>query len=253
MVGKASGTSRWLRDFEGKMWLARPRSLRLYQAGKWREVEPAGGATLVATPRRRGGLWVASEARLRSLMTNGVARVEASFPWRGGETRVTCLLEDSHQRLWIGTESQGLFCYAAGQFKQVVPTASSISCLLEDGQDNLWVGTQGGGLVRLRQRHFFVHDLRSGLPNEFVRSLAQDQAGRVWMVTKERGLGWWQNGAWRTLDRADGWPRLDAFCVFPASDGGVWISTSRRGIWRWSQRAIQRVRIGPECAQGAGG
>ena len=152
--------------------------------------------------------------------------------------------EDRHGRLWIGTVSQGLFCYAAGQFKQVVSTASGVSCLLEDGQDNLWAGTRGGGLVRVRQRHFFMHDLRSGLRNEFVRSLAQDRAGRVWMVTSEGGLGWWRDGAWHALERGHGWPRLDAFCVCPARDGGVWVSTVRRGLWRWSEGAIREHDLG---------
>ncbi len=35
------------------------------------------------------------------------------------------------------------------------------------------------------------------------------------MLTEEGGLGWWQNGAWHALDRPDGWPRLDSFCLCP--------------------------------------
>ncbi len=249
VAGEASATARWVRDFEGRLWLAGQRRLRIYQPGQWREVSVPGSAPFVAAPRRAGGLWVAREARLRYVMADGTTRLVADFPWRN-QSRVTCMTEDSRGRLWIGTASQGLFCYEAGQFKQVVPTASSISCLLEDGQDNLWAGTRGGGLIRLRQRHFFIYDLRSGLPNEFVRSLAQDQAGRVWMVTSEGGLGWWENGAWRALDRADGWQRLDAFCILPAKDGGVWISTVRRGLWRWADGRFSEQDLGPNTPKG---
>jgi signal transduction histidine kinase/ligand-binding sensor domain-containing protein len=243
LAGDASGESRWMRDFEGQLWLASPRSLQLYEGEKWREVALPGAATFVAAPRRAGGLWVAREAKLRFVTAEGLAREVADFPWRG-QSRVDCMWEDRHERLWIGTVSQGLFCYAAGEFKQVVPMASSVSCLLEDGQDNLWAGTRGGGLVRVRQRQLFIHDLRSGLPNEFVRSLAQDRAGRVWMVTAEGRLGWWQKGAWRAMERADGWPRLDSFCVCPARDGGVWISTVRRGLWRWSEGLMREHDLG---------
>lgn len=234
LSGPAFGASRWVRDFGGQLWLASPWNLRLYEAGKWRNAAVPGGASMVVAPRRAGGLWVAREAKLRYVTAEGDAREVADFPWRG-QSRVTCMWEDRHRRLWIGTVSQGLFCYTAGQFNQIVPMTSIVSCLLEDGQDNLWVGTHGGGLVRVRQRQFFVCDLSSGLRNEFVRSLAQDQAGRVWLVTTEGGLGWWQDGTWHALERANGWPRRDAFCVCPARDGGVWVSTPRRGLWRCSE------------------
>ncbi len=168
--GEASAGARWVRDFEGQLcWLAgRPRQPASVciedNTTAWHASVGGvpGNSPLVAAPRRAGGLWVARDARLRFVTADGSTRVVADFPWRY-QSRVTCMMEDSRGRLWIGTESRGLFCYAAGQFKQVVPTASGISCLLEDGQDNLWAGTRGGGLVRLRQRHFFVHDLRSGL------------------------------------------------------------------------------------------
>jgi signal transduction histidine kinase/ligand-binding sensor domain-containing protein len=241
VAGPGSAGSRWLRGFDGQLWLAGPRSLRTYQNGEWRRIAMPTNTAFVAAPRRAGGLWLARDARLRYVTADGTRRAVEDFPWRN-QSRVTRMMEDTLGRLWIGTESQGLFCYAAGRFKQVVPTASAIRCLLEDGQDNIWAGTQGGGLIRLRQRHMFVHDLRGGLPNEFVRSVAQDRAGRVWMVTKEGGLGWWLNGAWHGLGLADGWPRVDSFCVFPANDGGVWISTVYRGLWRWLDGRFSEVK-----------
>ncbi len=245
VAGSRSPTWRWVRDFKGKMWLVGPRGIRLYEGGKWRVLERAGGPTLVAAPRRQGGLWTASLGKLRSLRANGEAKDEAVFPWRGNGNRVTCLMEDSQQRLWVGTVSQGLFCYSGGQFKQVVATACSILCLLEDKQDNLWVGTRGGGLVRLRQRQFFVHDLRSGLENEFVRSLAQDPAGRMWLVAAERGLSWGQNGLWHKVGQAENWQGSEALCVLPAKDGSVWLSTLRPGLWRCSEGKFSKQEMLP--------
>jgi ligand-binding sensor domain-containing protein len=242
--GPSAPGSRWLRDFEGRLWLAGPRNLHLLEKAGWRNLGMPTTTRLVATPRRAGGLWFAREARLRVITADGNRSVAADFPWRN-QSRVTRMLEDRSGRLWIGTESQGLFCYAAGQFKQVVPMANVTSCLLEDSQGNIWAGTVGRGVVRLRPRHLFVQDLRGGLPNEFVRSLAQDRDGRVWLVTNDGGLGWWQNGAWRSLDRADGWPRLDAYCVYPAKDGGVWISTVKRSLWRWADGRFSEVDLGP--------
>jgi signal transduction histidine kinase/ligand-binding sensor domain-containing protein len=243
VAGPGSPGARWVRDFEGRLWLAGPRNLAVLHEAKWRKIVMPSNTAFVATPRRAGGLWLARDAKLRLITVDGARSVVTDFPWRN-QSRVTQMMEDSRGRLWIGTETQGLFCYAAGQFKQVVPMASNVSCLLEDSQDNIWAGTIGGGLVRLRQRHLFVHDLRGGLPNEFVRSLTQDRAGRVWIVTRGTGLGWWQNGAWRTLGAAEGLPRLDALCVCPAQDGGVWISTANHGFWRWSDGRFSEVKLG---------
>ncbi|MDB6024778.1 MAG: hypothetical protein JWM68_1001 [Verrucomicrobiales bacterium] len=242
---EASSASRWVRDFEGNLWLAGARNLKIYENEKWRDIATPGTATLMAAPRQAGGMWIAREAKLRIVTANGVTRDIATFPW-AGLSRVTCLFEDSRQRVWIGTLGQGLFCYVGGEFKQVVPTASSISCLLEDEQENLWVGTRGSGLVRVRQRQFFMHDIRSGLRNEFVRSLSQDKAGRVWLVTADGGLGWWQNGVWHGLGETDGWRSFDSLCVLPVNDGSVWISTIHRGLWHWSNGKLSRRDLGPK-------
>jgi signal transduction histidine kinase/ligand-binding sensor domain-containing protein len=238
-----SGASKWIRDFSGELWLVGPRNFKIYTKGNWRDIAVPGTATFVAAPRRAGGLWVAREARLRYVTADGATREVATVPWRG-QSRVQCMMEDSSNRLWIGTVGQGLFCYSNGEFKHVVPTASSINCLLEDSEENIWVGTRGGGLIRVRQRQFFMHDLGTGLQNEFVRSLSQDQTGRVWVVTAEGGLGWWQEGAWHQLGEADGWPGYDSLSVLPSQDGGVWISTARRGIWRWSNGKFARQSTG---------
>lgn len=248
--GGASGASRWLRDFDGNLWLANSRNLKLYRDGKFRDITIPGNASFTAAPRRAGGLWIARDARLRFVTAEGVAREVAGFPW-AGQSRVQCMLEDSRKRLWIGTVGQGLFCYAAGQFKQVAPTASSINCLFEDQQDNLWAGTRGGGLARVRERQFFVRDLSSGLRNEYIRSLAQDASGRMWLLAAEGGLGWWQNGSWRQFGEADGWPGFDSLSLLPAKDGSVWISTARRGLWRWANGKFSRHPLGPRAPKEA--
>ena len=240
---EASGASRLMRDFKNRLWLTDQRSLKVFEDGQWRNVPLTGTATFVAAPRRAGGMWITRDAKLRYVTANGLGHEVAAVPW-AGQSRSTCLLEDSRQRLWIGTLGQGLYCYAAGEFKRVVPTASSIVGLLEDEQDNIWAGTRGSGLVRVRQRQFFMHNLSSGLKNEFVRSLSEDKAGRLWMTTVDGGLGWFRNGAWHPLSRADGWRDYDSLCVLPRNDGSVWVSTIHRGMWRWMDGQISNYDLG---------
>lgn len=243
--GGATAASHWMVDFQGRTWLANPRNLKLYDKGKWRDIKVPGAATFMAAPRRAGGLWIAREAKLRYVLPNGEHREIASFPWIG-QSRVTCLLEDKRQRLWIGTADHGLYCYFEGTFEKVAPTASSILCLLEDNQDNIWAGTRGGGLVRVRRRQFFMHDLSSGLENQFVRSLSQDKTGRIWVLSAEGELGWWKDDVWHGVGSEEGWRGFDSFAVLPARDGSVWVSTVHRGLWNWRNGKFTRRDLGSQ-------
>jgi signal transduction histidine kinase/ligand-binding sensor domain-containing protein len=234
--------SRWVRDFKGKVWMADPRGLRIYEDGVWKNVTVAGTATMIVAPRRAGGMWIARDARLRFVTEDGNEHDVSQFPWKG-LSRVTCMFEDRWGRLWIGTLAQGLFCYNDGQIKQAVATANSISCLIDDEHDNVWAGTRGGGLIRLRSRQFFLHNHLTGLENEFVRSLAEDNAGRIWMSCADGRVGWWDKGQWHSLGESEGWRNYDSLCVLPASDGTVWISTIHRGVWRWVNGKMVRHKF----------
>jgi signal transduction histidine kinase/ligand-binding sensor domain-containing protein len=229
---KATMASHWIRDYDGKIWLTDPRELKIFDGDVWRSVDTAGTATMVVTPRRAGGVWIARDAKLRFVLANGIDQDVSEFPWKG-LSRVTCMFEDRWNRLWIGTLAQGLFCYENGEIKQVVATANSISCLIDDEHDNVWAGTRGGGLIRIRARQFFIHNRATGMENEFVRSLAEDQAGRVWMSCADGRVGWWDKGVWHAVGESEGWRNYDSLCLWPARDGTVWISTIHRGIWRW--------------------
>lgn len=238
----ASASSRWVRDFEGRLWLVGSRNLKIYENEGWRDVYTSE-ASFVVTPRKAGGMWLARDAKLWIVLPDGTTREEVSVPWKG-QTRVNCLLEDRQQRLWVGTLAQGLFCYSSGQFEQIVPTPSGVVCLLEDQQgNNIWAGTRGGGLIRIGKRQFFRHGLHSGLQNEFVRSLAQDTAGRLWILAGDGTLGWITNGVWHAFGPAEGWPGMDSRAVLPLRDGSVLVSSYQRGLWRWANGRFNRRKL----------
>ena len=222
----------WVRGFENQLWLVTPWRVQIRQEMKLRDVVVPGVGTLTVAPRRGGGLWVARDGKLRFVTGHGVVSDLVDFSWNG-LSRVSCMMEDSHGRLWIGTASQGLFYFDGTRCRQVVPAGTTISCLFEDDRGSIWAGTRGGGLTCVRQRQFYKLELGSGSEIGSVRSLAQDDAGRVWAAVGKGGLGYWEKDFWHKLRLADGWPELEATGVFPAQDGGIWISTAPRGLWHW--------------------
>lgn len=234
---------RWIRGYENELWLVTPWKVQICQEEKFREVAIPGGGTLTVAARRDGGLWFARDGKLRFVTAGGDVKDIADFSWNG-LSRVSCMMEDSHNRLWIGTASQGLFYFDGDQCTQVVPAATTISCLFEDDQGSIWAGTRGGGLTCVRQRQFYSQKLSSGSEIGSVRSLAQDDAGRVWAAVGKGGLGYWERGSWHKVEQGDGWPGLEAMCVFPAKDGGIWISTAPRGLWHWADGVFTECEPG---------
>ncbi len=83
----ASPASRWVSDFSGRLWLVNRRNLRLYEGLKGHGVIVPGRASLVAAPRREGGLWVAREAKLRFVLADGSNRRSRHLPLAGAFAR----------------------------------------------------------------------------------------------------------------------------------------------------------------------
>lgn len=110
---------------------------------------------------------------------------------------VMSIFKDKRDRLWIGTNSGGLarYDYQTDSFIRVPVGATgtshvTIAAITNDGQDGLWLATRNGldhyqpetgKIVRYR------HDAKNpdSLPTNFVRTLALDQHGILWIGTTQ--------------------------------------------------------------------
>src|SRR5262249_28720973 len=91
----------------------------------------------------------------------------------------------------------------------------AVRSLLPDREGVVWIGTVGG-LCRWHDSHFQVYDTRHGLPDEHIATLAQDDAGHLWVSA---------NNALFRLDKselesiADGRARVAHPLIVGPSDG----------------------------------
>lgn len=114
-----------------------------------------------------------------------------------------------------------------------------ILALLQEGDKCLWIGTEGDGLYRMdiptRQLKQYTSRDGKGLSSDFVRSLAFDSGGRLWVGTfnsldiydeaadrfEVYASNRWQN---RSLSQSS------IRSIFRDSQGGMWLGTYFGGV-----------------------
>ncbi len=96
---------------------------------------------------------------------------------------ITSLTVDSRQRLWIGTQSAGVYCYANRRLTHPIPTGR-ITQIYEDSKHRLWIGSWADGFWTV-QPNGQVKNYGAGsfLVSNFVRTFCEDNHGDMWIGT----------------------------------------------------------------------
>ena len=163
--------------------------------------------------RRRGALrWltIALDAGLcYSLLGSCQANSSSSLPdtldsgyrltsWSTAEglpsSAVASIVQTRDGYLWLGTQ-EGLVRFDGARFtvfdKKNIPGIGqfSVLALCEARDGTLWIGSQASGLLSMKAGEFTVYTAAaSGLPDDEVDALAQDDEGQLWIRTPH-GLG----------------------------------------------------------------
>ncbi len=120
--------------------------------------------------------------------TRRIWRIQDGLP----EDTVQAIQQSKDGYLWIGTTG-GLVRFDGSHFHlydhATTPALAdnSVFCILAARDGSLWFGTDGGGLVHFKDGDFRLYTQAAGLSNSFVRSLIEDDQGRIWIGT-DNGL-----------------------------------------------------------------
>ena len=221
-----------------------------------------------------GRIWIGSEFGLFCWEGNRLKQFTAAdgFP----TAYVLAITEDTAGNLWIGTGIGELWRYCDGKFTNYRPldTPTSVEsfaaaaqadtlqhrgrgvltggerfwALHADGDGVIWIGTLGGGLLRFEQGKFTRYALGSGLPNEHVSQILEDQRGQLWLgmrggiarVSKAE-LNKFARGeinfvSFVSYGKSDGLPATECSgggqpSSWRASDGHLWFATVKGAVW----------------------
>ena len=171
--------------------------------------------------------------------------------------RITALLVDSRQDLWVGTVSGGLNRRTPGSdrfehFRADMSDDSSlpsdvIMTVFEDRQGNIWVGTYGGGLSQFDSESGTFRNYQYDGENPFsisgnqVSTITEDSSGSLWVGTLGAGLNFFDrnSGQFRRFHhdpaRDTSLSSDEVLSLYFDSHGVLWIGTQGGGLNRLEQ------------------
>jgi signal transduction histidine kinase/CheY-like chemotaxis protein len=154
---------------------------------------------------------------------------------------IQCITQTRDGYLWFGTPA-GLVRFDGFRFKifgkaELKSNSVDIVSLYEDRDGFLWIGTNGAGLIRYKNHEFKNIDTYSGLSDNTVWSITQDQFGSLWLGT-EKGLNRYHDGVFQVFTTTDGLASDYIWCVFIDSNKDLWLGT-RAGATVYRNKTFQ--------------
>ena len=169
-----------------------------------------------------------------------------NLPENTARLRVKSMTRHSDS-IYIGSVGEGLFVYSISGGEMIrVPAYSgnsTIQTIFVQNGNLVWFGTEGDGLFCLNLEEGGLRNFRAGVPSggigsNFVRSIASDTNGRIWV------------GTFNSLDIYDSATdtfecyRSDPFregtisrnsvrCILRDNQGGMWLGTYFGGVDYW--------------------
>jgi len=255
-------------DDKGFAWLATQDGLNRYDGKEFVVLNKSFDDKTLLTSARLGKivpggnhvLWVITEGgnlEKLNLLNYSFQPILLSFNARKITSKLNCVYEDAHGKLWIGTQSDGLIVYdIAGNkiSKQIMSPAFTksnnqpINALYKDRNYNLWV-IGNNDVMSVQQDILKVHpvlnsfsEMQSEAKN--FSCIDEDKEGNIWVGTYGQGLYRQQKGdsVFKpfTTDNALPLPTdLIIETILADDNGRVWIGTYGKGLFIIDQKLRQ--------------
>lgn len=250
-------------DSRGRIWAGTAAGLSLFDSRKetftnWRT--PEGFITGIEEVAP-GKMMVSTTSKLRLLDTGTGKFIEDGIPENMSVMSANTLYRYG-QDIYIGTKGNGLFVYSTvrNEFRRISSfrSESKINVIMFRNDSTLCIGTEGDGLFILdtgtekieNYRHYHRTVSSGGISSNFVRSLATDSEGRLWIGTFG-GLDIYENGRFTSLSSDPfthgSLSQNSVRSIFRDNQEGMWLGTFFGGVNYWNPlrnrfRNIQRTQ-----------
>ncbi len=147
---------------------------------------------------------------------------------------INCLILDSDNSLWIGTNGSGLCHYTDGKLKTYTTrdglSSNEIRAITLDHQGNLWIGTRVGLDRRVGSR-FSTFRKIDGLHDVGVSAIFEDRQGDLW-VGSGTGLNRFRNTRLTPISFPTAEGPATTSALAGGQDGSLWFGTTDSGLKR---------------------
>jgi methyl-accepting chemotaxis protein/ligand-binding sensor domain-containing protein len=263
-------------DRQGTLWVGTRAGLTRYDADLDRftnYMEQEGAARTARQVNAmlddsRGTFWIGTTSGLYHFDRSTGRESRYEIPGTP-EPYVYVLREDSNNRIWIGTQDDGLFEFdpASGRMRNHLPNPADpnslpdhdIRAIVEDATGTLWLGTYNGGLARMdRQtgritRYQHNPDDPNSLARNRILRLIQDRERGFWISAENGGLDYFDPATGifhhNVGDRNNpfGLNSNSIWSLYQDAGGTIWAGTFSGGlnVSRQNSESIRRFRSIP--------
>jgi len=202
---------------------------------------------------KNGRIWVSSNQRGASVRYFDAAtkrfKIPAFFEYLQpqGDISVHRIIEDSAQRMWLGTWDDGICSMAnsSGSFRKILSSRTGggilhVHSMLEYAPGQLMVGSDDGLACIDSQTGTYdlftgKEDDEKGLSDKFVYPIYKDREGGIWIGTYYGGLNYvlpnsnfFEHFQHSDFANSVGGNVIGKFC--PDPEGNLWIATDDGGL-----------------------
>ncbi len=229
-----------------KLWIGTESGLSYYDRtlDQFRNFNTDGKSVTSICGIPDGKILVAAGGAL-NIFDSHTEQWKKSSPPCQNESFGATILYKEEGNIWIGTKSEGLFCYHLGSndIKRVSSFKSdrAIQCILKhDGK--IFIATEGDGLHCIdgaNEQNIVYHHNESdprSISSNYVRTLSTDSFGRLWVGTFQ-GLSILENQSFHNIKSdplSEGSLSQNSVrCISQDNQGGLWLGTWFGGVNYW--------------------
>jgi signal transduction histidine kinase/ligand-binding sensor domain-containing protein len=244
-------TTRLLSARQGGLWVCSGKQLwkldegqPLVDRGTYRPAQDTTEPTALLEDRE-GSLWIGTT-------DSGLFRYDgASFESvPTSDQRISCLMEDAKGNLWVGTASGGLNqvsrrVIALETTEQGLPFGT-VQSLCENTDGVIWAAVQNGQVLCRQDNRWQPLPTVAAGPAWRANCVTADEAGTIWIGTRDRVLQAWRNGQLTSYRRNDGLAGRETHTLLASKKGGIWIGeTSPDIVQRWRDGRFETFTMPP--------
>ncbi len=253
-----------LQDNEGNIWANTSTEL-MATSGNQLQLLPFYNNTIFETIHAmlcdyQNNFWINSAGRLiKYTAAKGIyTKKEYHFDELNSKTDISCLYQDDHHHIWIGTMGNGILILdpQTGKYRGLTedPLLKNASILSITGNGNT---VCAGGLEGVAM----IFDIDSGnsnidahykysnynnidnIGNNYIYSIYKDTRGRIWFGTGEKGINVLEKGRFLHYGKETGLLDDHIFSITEDKKGNIWFNTKSAGIYCFDGKSFKNYSL----------